>query len=368
MSAEQAAELMRQAQALVSTNRAEADRLAVQAAAAAQNVRPQNRAAVAAAVVNHANSWGPKPVVQTAPTVTPSNDTDTEEKTDTANPNQYAMDVADAAKRDKEKNAIAVATSSFTNMGLASLVPKAIGWIKQGYESDAVLALLRDTQEYKDRFPAMQSLAAKNRAISEAQYIDFERQANQMERAYGLAPGMLGKDTVTTLLENEVSAQELGDRVNMAASGAFQASAEVKTQFKDYYGIDSGGLTSYFLDPDKALPLLEKQYVSAQIGAEAALQDFNINSGLAEEISMAGISNAQAREGFGAASSQKGLTAGRGDTVNRSDLVQGNLMNNQQAQKKISRAQKSRTNRFDSGGGFVGGDSGLTGLGSSKTN
>ena len=253
-------------------------------------------------------------------------------------------------------------------MGLESLVPQAINWIKSGYDDEAVMALLRDTTEYKERFPAMKALQAKNRSITEGQYVDFERQANQMERAYGLAPGMLGKDTITTLLENEVSSQELGDRVVMAASGAFQASPEVKTQFKDYYGIDSGGLTSYFLDPEKALPLLEKQYVSAQIGAEAALQDFNINSGLAEEISMAGISNSQAREGFGAASSQKGLTAGRGDTVNRSDLVQGNLMGNQQAQKNIERAQKSRTKRFQGGGGYTGGDRGISGLGSSSTN
>ena len=286
----------------------------------------------------------------------------------TVDPNAYAKEVADAAKRDKQKNAIAVVTSSFANMGLSSLVPMAIGWIKDGYDDDAVIALLRGTTESADRFPAMKSLQAKNRAISEAQYIDFERQANQMERAYGLAPGMLGKETITTLLENEVSAAELGDRVTMAASGAFQASAEVKTQFKDFYGIDSGGLTSYFLDPEKALPLLEKQYVSAQIGAEAALQDFNIEVGLAEELNMAGITNSQAREGFSNASRQKGLTAGRGDTVNRSDLVQGNLMDNDMAQKNISRVQKSRTNRFDGGGGYTGGDKGISGLRSSATN
>ena len=59
---------------------------------------------------------------------------------------------------------------------------------------------------------------------------------------------------ITNLLSNDVSARELEQRVTMAAAGAFQTTPEVKQQFQDFCSINAGGLTAYFLDPDKALP------------------------------------------------------------------------------------------------------------------
>lgn len=255
----------------------------------------------------------------------------------------------------------------FEEYGLGSLYGKIVKYVQDGYSGDAIAIMLRQTPEYKARFPAMEALSKKNRAITEAEYIAFERNASQLERAYGLPAGMLGKDAVTGLLTNEVSAQELEDRVVMSAAGAFQASQEVKDTFARYYGIDAGGLTAYFLDPQRALPLLEKQYVSSQIGAEAALQDVVVASNTAEDLYQMGVTQEQARAGFGTVGRQMSFTQGRGDVVSQEQLISGQFGQDQEALKAIERTAKGRTGRFQEGGGFTGTQTGVSGLGSAAT-
>ena len=170
-----------------------------------------------------------------------------------------------------------------------------------------------------------------------------------------------------TFLSNDVSARELEQRVTMAAAGAFQTTPEVKQQFQDFYGINAGGLTAYFLDPDKALPLLNKQYAAAQIGAEAAYQEMNIESTTAERLTEMGVSQAEARQGFRRASRLTPLSEGRGDTATTDQLIDSTLLGDQDATRAIERAQASRRGRFQQGGGFTSTAQGARGIGSAQT-
>lgn len=258
-------------------------------------------------------------------------------------------------------------TGIFSDYGLSSLYGAIVDYVQRGYSPDAIAILLRQTPEYKERFPAMAALSAKGKAISEGEYIAFERKASSLERAYGLPTGMLGKNAITTLLTNEVSGQELEDRVTMAAAGAFQTSPEVKQVFEQYYGIGSGGLTAYFLDPSQALPLLEKQYVSSQIGAEAAMQDVTVQALTSERLFEAGVTRDQARQGFGQVAQMGALTQGRGDVATQEQLISGTFENNQEALASIDRASRARAGRFQQGGGFATSQQGVSGLGSAAT-
>ena len=258
-------------------------------------------------------------------------------------------------------------TGLFAEYGLASLYNTIVGYVQQGYSPDAIAIMLRQTPEYKQRFPAMAALSAKGKAITEGEYIAYERKAEGLERAYGLPRGMLGTDTITNLLTNEVSADELESRVTMAAGGAFQTSQEVKDTFARYYGIGSGGLTAYFLDPEKALPLLERQYVSSQIGAEASMQDVTVQAMTSEQLYEAGVTREQAREGFSQVARLGALTQGKGDVVNQEQLISGTFQNNEQALASIERAARGRTARFQEGGGFATSQQGVSGLGTAAT-
>lgn len=260
------------------------------------------------------------------------------------------------------RNAIAVMKGILERYGLGTLYNKIVEFAQNGYDTDSILALIRDTPEYKERFPAMDALAKKGRGISEAEYIAYEAAASGYERMYGLPAGMLGKDAVTNLLSNEVSAKELEDRVVMASTAAASTAKEVQDSFQEYYGIGPGGLTAYFLDPEKATPLLQKQYASSRIGGEAKMQGIGVDRSLAEELTLAGISSQDARAGFAKVAGQGELSSGRGDVVSQGELIQGNLLQNEEAQKNLERASLARTGRFQGGGGFAGNERGASGL------
>ena len=272
-------------------------------------------------------------------------------------------------EREQRQNAIiGTLKAAFAEYGLSELFPEVERYARQDLTEGAILIELRKTQAYKNRFPAMDALSRKGRVITEGEYIAFERNAAQLERAYGLPAGMLdARDTIANLLTNEVSARELEERVTLAAAGAFQTSQEMRDTFQRFYGIGSGGLTAYFLDPDKALPLLNKQYVSSQIGAEAAMQDITIESRLAEELVTAGVDREQARAGFGQVRGLRGLSAGRGDVATQEQLIGATLQGQQDAAESVRRAQAARVGRFQQGGGALTTQGGVTGAGTAAT-
>ncbi len=308
------------------------------------------------------DAWGPAPKKE----ATPSGGGDQGGTTD---PFAYDRESAAAAKRDRALNAIEAMRGVMEQYGLGSLMTKIQQYVTNGYtDPDAIMALIRTTPEYEQRFPAMKELAKKGRGISEAEYISYETEAAGMERMYGLPSGMItSKDTITKLLTGAVSGKELEERVTMAAAGAFQTSPEVKKQFKDYYGIDSGGLTAYFLDPEVATPLLTKRYVSAQLGAEAAMQGIDVGMTLAEQLNVAGVTKDEARIGFGAVAGEAGLMAGAGDVVSQEQLIQANLLGDQTAKAAKERAAGGKLGKFQGGGEFLTTQGGAVGLGTAAT-
>ena len=243
---------------------------------------------------------------------------------------------------------------------------RVVGFVREGYDPDAISVLIRTTPEYKQRFPAMDALGKKGRAISEAEYIDYERTASNLERRYGFPAGML-MGSVTDLLTNEVSASELNDRVLLASAASVQAPQEVKDTFMQYYGISDGGLTAYFLDPERATPLLEKQYAASLIGVEASRQGVGMDVYGSENLANLGITQEQARQGFGRVAGAQPLTQGRGDVVSQQELISGTFEQSEEALKNIERASKARTGRFQEGGGFTSSAQGVGGLSSAAT-
>ena len=275
-----------------------------------------------------------------------------------------------AQQRDYERQQRYNATSGllkqmFSQYGLESLFPQVEAWARMDLTADEIIVNLRKTQEYNTRFPAMQTLMKEGRAISEAEYMAYEDNARKVEKLYGLPAGMVsGSDAVANLLIKSVSGQELESRVVMAADSMYKMPKEMRDQFRNYYGVDSGGLTAYFLDPDRAMPLLQKQYVSSQIGTEAALQDVQIQASMAEELYGQGIDQAQARRGFQQVGQRTELMYGRGDTVTQEGLIKGTFGLDAQATTDVARAAASRVARFAGGGTFVTGSGGVSGLGS----
>ena len=267
---------------------------------------------------------------------------------------------------DRQRNAIAQARELADTYGLTSLYNTMVDYIKQGYNPDAIMSLIKTTPEYKQRFPAMEALAKKNRAISEGQYIEYERRAAELERQFGLPKGML-EGNVTQLLTNEVGMDELNDRVLLASGASVTAPKEFKDSLRNFYGIDSGGLAAYFLDPTVATPLLQKQYATALIGSEALKQNVNLGLDIASTLEDMGVTQDEATAGFRRVRQDETLTRGRGDTVRSEDLIKGTF-GQADAAADIERARGGRKAQFEGGGGFSADTRGVKGIGSSATN
>ncbi len=273
---------------------------------------------------------------------------------------------ARARRLREQRQVTANVQAVFSQYGLSSLNGVIAQYARQDMSAASIEIALRQTQQYKARFPAMAALAAKGRAITEAEYISYERTAASLERQYGLPSDML-MNNVTDLITNEVSASELNDRVVLASSAAIQAPEDFRQTMTDFYGVDSGGLTAYFLDPDVATPLLEKQYATSLIGTEARRQGVGVDVYGAENLQELGISQDQARLGFGQVARSQPLTEGRGDVVSQDQLIGGTFGATQAETRAVERARAGRVGRFQQGGQITSSNKGVTGAGTTAT-
>ena len=124
-----------------------------------------------------------------------------------------------AIKEANRRETIAAVKGIFASYGLDSLYAKIESYAKLDYSASTVSLMLRETPEYAIRFPAMKALNAKQRGITEAEYIAYESSAAAYEVQYGLPKDML-KNNITGLLEAEISSAELLDRIQMASASS----------------------------------------------------------------------------------------------------------------------------------------------------
>jgi hypothetical protein len=238
-----------------------------------------------------------------------------------------------------------------------------------GTPASALPQLVRGTDEYKQRFAGMDALQQKGRAISEGEYISLERSYTQVLRAAGLPQGFYdAPDDFSRLIGGEVSVAELADRVQTYTRVALQAPEEVRSELQRLYGIGPGELTAYFIDPDKALPLLQKQAAAAEISGSAVRTGFGgLSRSEAETVAGSGTNAQQAEQGFGALVDARelftSLDAGE-EGIGRGTQLGAVFGGNARAREEIEKRRARRKAQFAGGGGFAADKEGFSGLGS----
>jgi len=185
--------------------------------------------------------------------------------------------------------------------GLESLASEVWEWHKAGRSFEQILLDLRETPQYQTRFPAMKALGAKGRAISEEQYIAYEQSVAELFHGAALPGGFYdGPEDFAQFLMNDISINELADRINQGYLLVASAPIEVRDAFTNFFGVNGdGALAAYFLDKDRAAPLLMQQAASAAFaGAGAVTGTFGISQDLAMRAAQVGVTTAQALSGF----------------------------------------------------------------------
>lgn len=199
-----------------------------------------------------------------------------------------------------QRNAYSALTALFDQYGLSTLAPKILQFVQNGFGSDTISLMLQQTSEYKQRFAGNEArVKAGLPALSPGDYINTEESYRQILQSNGLPQGFYDSPSdFTNWIAKDVSPTELNSRVAVAKDYLYNAPAETKDALVNYYGLDSGHMLAYILDPTKAEPLVEQRYRTAQIGGAAQQQGYGLTEADAGALAAAGVTSDQARQGF----------------------------------------------------------------------
>jgi hypothetical protein len=219
---------------------------------------------------------------------------------------QTAAANAIAQAQAERQSAYDILLSEFTRYGLSSLVEPLKGFIISGASPAELTIQLQNSEAYKKRFAANEQRIAKGlAALSPAEYVAVEDQYQNIMRNYGLPESYYAKDTMgtqagfQTLLANDVSATELEERVLTAQDRVLKAAPEVSQALKAFYpDITNGDILAYTLDPTKGLDAIKRKVTAAEIGGAAIGQGLTTGVTRAEQLAAAGVTKAQAQEGY----------------------------------------------------------------------
>jgi hypothetical protein len=209
-------------------------------------------------------------------------------------------------KKAGRKSAYDLLYSEFKTYGLEALVEPLKSLIEEGVSPSEFTLRLRETDAYKKRFAANAQRVAKGlRALSEAEYIGTEDQYQDVMRRYGMpesyyTKGELGiQSGFEKFLAGDVSAVELEDRIQTAQNRVVNSNPEVAKALKEFYpGISNGDILAYVLDPANAIEQIKRKVTAAEIGGAAIQSGLKTGMTRAEELAAAGITKAQAQQGF----------------------------------------------------------------------
>lgn len=277
----------------------------------------------------------------------------------------------------QQQSAFGIIQETLRSYGLESLIGFVQNYITRSDEVDPnqLMVELRTQPAYQQRFSANE---ARRRAglpvLSEGEYIAMERQYAQLMRASGMPADFYDSPSdFQRFLENDVSLNEMNQRIQSGYEAVRMANPEVINQMKRLYGVQEGELAAYFLDPKRAAPILVQRAQAAQIAAQGRLQaGMDITAKQAEQLAQAGISGEQATEGFAAIKEAQGLfqattqeqqAEGEKAAFTQTQQIGAVFGTNAAAAQRLRQRARRRQTEFERGGGFATGEAGaVTGV------
>jgi hypothetical protein len=279
--------------------------------------------------------------------------------------------VKEAQRIQDAENALEIIKDKLRDYGLEGLADVAYEMLIDGVSAEAAVLRLRETEEFQNRFSGM-AMRRENgmSAISPAEYINLERGYRQVMMAAGIPEGFYDSpDDFAEFIGNDVSQNEMTQRVSMAASAVQSVDPNLKTQLQDLYGIgveNDGELVAYFLDPDRGVTMIEQRLQLESAGLSAATVS-TLGGGLERQTAeqLADL-NVQRREVTERLQGQRGLTqrmVGEEDAVTTSELAAAEFGLDSEATADIARLRQQRQQRGRRQMGALVTGAGATGLG-----
>lgn len=269
-------------------------------------------------------------------------------------------------------DAFATIKGILADYGLESLAGFVRDSLVEGKSEAEIMFELRDRPEFKAEFPEIELRKKEGlAALSPGEIVSYRARARQLFRAAGLPEGFYdSKDDFTRFLVNDVSLAELNDRIQLGRTAMFTSTREeIEVLRRDYLGtglLGEGDLIAFFLDPERAQPLLEKQAAAAKIGGAAKRTGFGATTrGQNERLAELGVTPGQAEQGFGGLVESRQLFSpiDRGeDVITTEEQLGAAFEGNAASRRKIEQRRRKRQAAFEGGGSVATTQQGVTGL------
>lgn len=161
---------------------------------------------------------------------------------------------------------------------------------------------IQNTQSWKTRFPGWHARTANGyNQLTVDEYLSLEDTYHRILEEAGLPSGFYDdySDFGKFISEN-TSPDEVQERVQMATAKAQEVDPTARNLMARFYGLTTGDVASYFLDPKRALPVIERQFNAAGVASWASRAGFDVNSmSRYESLVDAGISPEAASQQYG---------------------------------------------------------------------
>ena len=217
---------------------------------------------------------------------------------------KQAADAKALAEQADKRDAFALIQSTMKSYGftdaemgeLSTYLEKAI--IDPNLGPNSALLGMRNLNVYKQRFSGNGlRLKANLNALSEYDYLQQENAYSAYFKEYGV-PEQSTREIMGTLIGNDVSALEVNKRLDLGVKQVKNGNPQILNLLKTWYpGITDKDLFSYFINPDKTLPELQKQVTTGQIGAAFVDQGLNASLASMSDLTAYGVTQDQAITG-----------------------------------------------------------------------
>jgi hypothetical protein len=211
------------------------------------------------------------------------------------------------------QNALQLLTSTLQGYGLSGDIASGItGLLQKGYTSDTIQAVIQDPNAVNNADPSIKSLAtawqtrfaantARQKAglavLDPATYLATEAQYKSVMLRAGIPSAAISNNYIAQLMGVDVSPAEVQQRIDAATTAVTSEDPYVIQQLNQM-GLGKGDLVFHLLDPNTASNIIQQKVQSAQISAEAARQNVNVNQDYAMQLAAQGITQNQAQQGF----------------------------------------------------------------------
>lgn len=258
--------------------------------------------------------------------------------------------------------------------GLDGLSDWAWNQIQKGRSQAEIMQSLRERPEYQARFPGIKSRVDNGYgAISEAEYIQYEDAVKNLMRSANMPERFWDQpQDFADLISNNVSVQNLAERIEKGYKAVAFAPEEVKGVFRKYFGVNSdSAMAAFFLDPDKAETVLMDAAEAAVIGGTGVRFGLEISREQAERLDRIGVTKAQAEQGFAQVRSFdpafRETVSEKVDLTAEGEGVSAFLENDPDALNRIRKRVEERQAAFSGGGGAAfSSQQGVIGLGTAQ--